>query len=51
MTHAGVEALVTNLELEYSDVFTFWPGILERELVDFLQVCPDFSWRTYCKTD
>ena len=41
ITPAGVEVLVTNLELEHSDVFTFWPGILERELVDFLQVCAE----------
>jgi len=34
---AGAEAVVTSLELEHSQVFTYWTGILERELVNNIQ--------------
>ena len=35
---AGAEAVVASLELEHSNVFTYWNGILERELVNNIQV-------------
>ena len=35
---AGAEALLNSLQLEHSHVFTFWTGVLERELVNNIQV-------------
>ena len=34
----GAEAVVTSLQLNHSHVFVFWTGILERELVNNIQV-------------
>ena len=42
---AGAEAVVTSLELEHSHVFTYWTGILERELVNNIQVGLLCEWR------
>ena len=45
---AGAEAVVTSLELEHSQVFTYWTGILERELVNNIQVRAFYAYRD-CK--
>ena len=34
----GAEAVVSSLQLKHAHVFAFWSGVLERELVNNIQV-------------